>query len=120
MIAYDEFSTFRTPAPRKAVRSAPERIEALDDLHRALYGSLHPAAAIVESDHELVEGDGESSRDGASWLENHALTAAIGLVSVFALYTWMKSRKEDPLRGPPATPAVPFTAAPSPTPTSTP
>ena len=99
MLAYDEFSTFRTPAPRKASRPSPERVEALDDLHRALYGSLHPAAAIVESDRELVEGDGEPG-SGESWLERNALGLAVVLLGAgIAAYAWKKP-KEAPLRGP--------------------
>ncbi len=110
MIAYDEFETFRTPTKTRVARATPERVEALDDLHRALYGSLHPAAAIVESDRELVEGEGEMP----TWLEkNYALTAAVALVGAFAVYTWMKKPKELPLHGPPD---VPFTPTSSSTP----
>ena len=120
MIAYDEFSTFRTPksevrSPKssRTSRSTPERIEALDDLHRALYGSVHPAAAIIESDQELVEGDAEGSSGAVGWVENNALTVAISAVACFALYSWIKKPKEPPLHGPPD---VPFTPTPSSTP----
>ena len=101
MIAYDEFNTFRTPSKRTPQRSSPERIAALDDLHRTLYGSLHPAVElsdhIVQSDRELVEG-GDGS--GESWLEQNAWTAAIAVLGAFAVYAWTQRQKPTPLRGP--------------------
>ncbi len=96
MISYDEFTTFRTPAKRSPARRSPERVQALDDLHRTLYGSLHPSA-IIETDGELVEGEEGS---GESWLEQNALTAAITVVGAFALIAWLKRPKEPPLHGP--------------------
>ena len=112
MLAYDELHTFRATTKRAPVRSSPERVEALDDLHRALYGSLHPAAAIQESDRELVEGDGEPG-SGESWLERNALGLAVVLLgAVIAAYA-LKKPKELPLHGPPD---VPFTPTPSSTP----
>ena len=105
MIAYDEFETFRTPKTRVA-KATPERIEALDDLHRALYGSLHPAAAIQESDRKLVEGEGEPGF-GESWLERNALGLAVVLLGAgIAAYAWKKP-KEAPLRGPADLPSTP-------------
>lgn len=112
MLHYDEFSSFRTPP--KSVPRGPKpasRIEALDDLHRTLYGSLHPSAAIVESDNELVEGDAES--EGVSWLESNALTAAIALVGAFAVYSWMQRGKTAPLKGPADAPLPPTTSPPA-------
>ena len=112
MIAYDEFETFRTPTKTRVAKATPERIEALDDLHRALYGSLHPAAAIVESDRELVEGDGEPG-SGESWLERNALGLAVVLLGAGIAAYALKKPKELPLHGPPD---VPFTPTPSSTP----
>lgn len=111
--AYDEFETFRTPRTRVS-RPTPERVEALDDLHRALYGTLHPAAAIAESDRQLVEGDGEGA-SAESWIERNALGLAVVLLGAgLAFCTWKKP-KEPPLHGP-----ADLHPNPTPTPQSTP
>ena len=95
MLAYDEYETFRAPKPKG--KAAPSRDLALDDLHRTLYGSLHPSAGrLAEEDASLV---GEEKP--ASWMEeNAALTAAIAIVGVIALAAALK-KKAPPLQGPP-------------------
>lgn len=100
MLAYDELHSFRSPPKTRVAPSrGPARIEALDDLHRTLYGSLHPSAELTRADRDLVEV-GEDGESKESWLEQHAMSAAIGVVAVLALYTWMRKPKEPPLQGP--------------------
>jgi hypothetical protein len=94
MLAYDEFETFRAPKPKQ--KAAPSRDLALDDLHRTLYGSLHPSASRQAEEDAVLSGE-----EKPSWIqENAALTAAIAIVSVLALAAVMK-KKTPPLQGPP-------------------
>jgi hypothetical protein len=106
---YDEFETFRALS-----RRPPPRYEALDDLHRTLYGTLHPSAERIgledamESDRALAEG-----REEKSWLaENAGLTAAIAVLGAFAVYAFVKRKPVVPLQGPPDQPSA-FSPQPS-------
>lgn len=115
MKPYDEFETFRALS-----RRPPPRYEALDDLHRTLYGTLHPSAERIgledalESDRALAEG-----REQKSWLaENAGLTAAIAVLGAFAVYAFVKRKPVVPLQGPPDPTHNPNPASTPPTPST--
>lgn len=95
----------------------PLRDGALDDLHRTLYGTLHPAAELPPP---RMEDEGEEEGD---WIDRHAVTAAVVLLGAAALYAWTKRTKPVPLQGP-ADPPLPFAppaqaATPNPVPPAT-
>jgi hypothetical protein len=104
MKPYDEFETFRALAKRPP---APRRYEALDDLHRTLYGTLHPAAERIGAEDAEFERDRElEGGEGGSWIEkNAALTAAIALVGAVAVFAMIRKKSPVvPLQGPPDAP----------------
>lgn len=94
----------------KTKSSKPPRDDALDDLHRALYGTLHPAAERYAEEDRVVETEGESVGEG-SWIEeNGAITAALAIVGALALVKFLRKPKSPPLT---------FTETPLPAPPST-
>lgn len=110
MKPYDEFETFRALSKRPT-----PRYETLDDLHRTLYGTLHPSAERIgredalEADRTLTE-----KREEKSWLsENAALTAAIAALGAFAVYVFIKRKPLAPLQGPPDPSPTTHTPTPS-------
>lgn len=110
MKPYDEFETFRALSKRPA-----PRYEALDDLHRTLYGTLHPSAERIGledaslGDRALAEGSEEKS-----WLsENAALTASLAALGALALYFFIQRKPTAPLQGPPDPSPATHTPTPS-------
>jgi hypothetical protein len=128
MKKYEPSQSFRETRPSRLLSArsatpAPSRDRVLDDLHRALYGSLHPAGAIEERE-EPAKEDEEAT---GGWLERHAVTlGAIAVVGGAAFWWWKKQQKTEPLRiaadaAPPASPvAATTTERPAPTETIAP
>jgi len=123
MIPYSEALTFRAPQKSKAPKPSggkPPRDSALDDLHRALYGTLHPAAERYAEDERAPEAEGDDGEEG-SWLEeNAALAAAVALVGAFAVFKLLQKPKAPPLAFSETPPTPPTTNPVSPTPVATP
>lgn len=101
MKKYQEESSFRNPRPSRllATRSATptvSRDRELDDLHRALYGSLHPAGAIEEREAPVTEDEEPSG----NWFERNAVALSALAVAGGAAFWWWKKQqqKSEPLR----------------------